>query len=86
MKEENKKYLEKFRDDLVTALFYDYSRQIPRQDLIEFERIEYEESGKVQNNNLTCSYCVLRLIKRLAKIYFKDYPDEVPDNQKDKKI
>ncbi len=80
MKNKNIKYLEKYEADLITGLFYDYTRQLPQSTLIEFHRIYEEESGNTMNMNYGCSTCILQLVRQLAKLYFKDNMDRLPED------
>lgn len=84
MKKTNIKYLKDFKDDMVTALFYNYTRQIPSSALREIDRIYTEETGKNLRTNFACSSCVLRLMRQTAIIYFKDFLDELPEELQDK--
>lgn len=86
MKNNNTKYLKNYEADLITALFYDYSRQLPQSTLMEIDRIYTEEAGKSLNTNYSCTACVLRLLKQTAKLYFNENTDKLPDNLKDKFI
>lgn len=79
MKKTNIKYLKDFKDDMITALFYSYTRQIPSSSLREIDRIYTEETGKNLRTNFACSSCVLRLMRQTAIIYFKDFLDELPE-------
>lgn len=84
MKSSNKKYVEKYRTEMITATFHQYVRNLPISVLREFERIAEEESGKTVKTNFGCSHCVLKLVKQVGKIYFKDYPDEIPEELKNR--
>ena len=86
MKTKNTKYLMTYEADMITALFYDYTRQLPQSTLIEIDRIYTEETGKTLRTNYSCTSCVLKLLKNIAKIYFGDNTDKLPDNLKDKFI
>lgn len=86
MKKQNIKYLKDYEADLITALFYDYTRQLPQSTLIEIDRIYTEETGKSLNTNYSCTTCCLRLLKQTAKLYFKENTDKLPDNLRDKFI
>ena len=79
MKKTNIKYLKDFKDDMITALFYSYTRQIPSSSLREIDRIYTEETGKNLKTNFACSSCVLRWLRQTAIIYFKDFLDELPE-------
>lgn len=86
MKKQNIKYLKDYEADLITALFYDYTRQLPQSTLIEIDRIYTEETGKSLNTNYSCTACCLRLLKQTAKLYFKENTDKLPDNLRDRFI
>lgn len=80
----NIKYLEKYEADLITGLFYDYTRQLPTSVLMDMDKIYTEESGKSLNTNFGCSACILKLIKQCARMYFKECPDRVPEDLRDR--
>lgn len=82
MKKENIEVLKKFETDMITAMLQNYSRPIPTSALMEIDRIYTEETGIVLNVNFSCSVCVLKLLKKMGKVYFKEV--EVPDKYKDK--
>lgn len=82
MKKSNVKYLKEYEADMITALFYDYTRQIPISALTEINRIYTEETGKILNTNYSCSNCVLKLLKQTAIFYFKENIDSLPENLK----
>lgn len=88
VQEENddKKFLDGYKNDFVTAVFFSYSRPISTEVLKKMESIYTANTKKELKINYTCSNCILRLMKTVGKWYFSMYPDEVPDNQKDKKI
>ena len=86
MKNNNTKYLKTYEADLITALFYDYTRQIPTSTLMEMDRIYTEETGKSLRTNYSCTGCILKLMKNTAKLYFKENTDKLPDDLKDKFI
>ena len=69
---------------MITALFHQYCRQIPTATLMEINRIYTEETGKTLNTNYSCSACILKLMKVIGKVYFKDNIDSLPDDLKDK--
>lgn len=84
MKTKNTKYLKDFEPDFITAIFHSYSRQIPTSTLMEIDRIYTEESGKSLRTNFSCSGCILKLIKQMGILYFKENIDRLPDDLKDK--
>ena len=84
MKKSNVKYLKDFEADMITSLFHSYCRQIPTSILMEINRIYTEETGKRLNTNYSCSVCILKLMKEIGKVYFKENIDCLPDDLKDK--
>ena len=84
MKKQNIKYLKEYETDMITALFHSYTRQIPTAVLMEIDRIYTEETGKTLKTNFSCSSCILKLMKSVGKLYFKDNIDNLPDDLKDK--
>lgn len=84
MKKQNVKYLKDFEKDMITALFHSYCRQIPTATLIEIDQIYIEETGKTLSTNFSCSACILKLMKAIGKVYFKDNIDSLPDDLKEK--
>jgi hypothetical protein len=80
MKKNNIKYLAKYEADLITGLFYDYVRQLPTSVLMDFDKLYTEESGKTLNTNFSCSACILKLVKQCSRLYFKELPDRVPED------
>lgn len=84
MKKGNIKYLKNYEQDMITALFHSYTRQIPQSTLIEMDRIYTEETGKTLRTNFSCSSCILKLMKSVGKLYFKENIDNLPDDLKDK--
>ena len=84
MKKQNIKYLKDYEQDMITAVFHSYTRQIPTATLMEIDRIYTEETGKTLKTNYSCTGCILKLLKNTAKIYFKENIDRLPDDLKDK--
>ena len=84
MKKQNIKYLKEYEQDMITSLFHSYTRQIPTATLMEIDRIYTEETGKSLRINFSCSSCILKLMKSVGKLYFKDNIDNLPDDLKDK--
>ena len=70
MKAYNKNKLKPFESNLYTALYQDYSRNLPTSVLNMMEQVMFDEAGWTQKTNLSCSHCVLRLLKAVAKLYF----------------
>lgn len=71
MKASNKKILSKYEQNLRTAYYSDYSRNMPRIAIEEIEKVVYDELGTSQTLNYNCSYCILKLLKQAGKIYFE---------------
>ena len=84
MKKQNIKYLKDYETDMITALFHSYTRQLPQSTLIEMDRIYTEETGKTLKTNFSCSGCILKLMRSVGKLYFKENIDSLPDDLKDK--
>lgn len=84
MKKQNVKYLKNYEQDMITSLFHSYCRQIPTSTLMEIDRIYTEETGKTLKTNFSCSGCILRLMRQMAIVYFKENIDSLPDDLKDK--
>ena len=84
MKKQNIKYLKDYEPDMITALFHSYCRQIPTATLMEIDRIYTEETGKTLSTNFSCSSCILKLMRSIGKLYFKENIDCLPDDLKDK--
>lgn len=72
MKAYNKNKLKPFENNLSTALYQDYSRNLPTSVLNMMEQIAYDEIPNWNiRTNMSCSHCVLRLLKAVAKLYFE---------------
>ena len=84
MKKGNIKYLKDYETDMITAMFHSYCRQIPTATLMEIDRIYVEETGKTLSTNFSCSSCILKLMRSVGKLYFKENIDCLPDDLKDK--
>lgn len=84
MKKQNVKYLKNYEQDMITSLFHSYCRQIPTSTLMEIDRIYTEETGKTLKTNFSCSSCILKMMKQMAIVYFKDNIDSLPDDLKEK--
>jgi len=52
--------------------------------LMEIDRIYTEETGKTLRTNFSCSGCILKLMRSIGKLYFKENIDCLPDDLKDK--
>ena len=70
MKAANKNKLKPYEANLRTAYYNDYSRNLPTAALNMMEQVMFDEAGWTQKTNLSCSHCVLRLLKAVAKLYF----------------
>lgn len=86
MKKSNEEYLKKYEQDLITALFYSYSRPIPTSALMEIESIITQENVNMPSINYSCSSCILKLLRMAAKVYFKEFPERVPEKLRNRKI
>lgn len=86
MKNKNKKYLEDYKNDMLTAVFYEYIKNLPGSALREIERIYEEETGESLNTNFSCGHCTLTLLSRMGKQYFSEYPEELPEDLQSKFI
>lgn len=86
MKKQNIKYLKEYEPDFITAMFHSYTRQIPTSTLMEIDRIYTEETGKSLRTNFSCSGCILKLIKQMGILYFKENTDRLPEELKDRFI
>lgn len=84
MKKNNTLFLQKYEADLITALFYDYTRQLPMAVLQEMNRIYEEETEKNLMTNFGCSNCIVHLVKQCAKIYFIAHMDRIPEKLRDR--
>ena len=71
MKAYNKNKLKPFETNLRTALEQDYSRNLPTAALNTIEQVVFDEIPNWnKRTNLSCSHCVLRLLKAAGKLYF----------------
>ena len=84
MKKQNVKYLKNYEADMITSLFHSYCRPIPTSTLMEIDRIYAEETGKTLKTNFSCSSCILKMMKQMAIVYFKENIDSLPDDLKEK--
>ena len=84
MKKSNSKFLKDYEADMITALFHSYTRQIPSSTLMEIDRIYTEETGKTLKTNFSCSNCILKLMKQIAIVYFKDNLDNLEEDLREK--
>lgn len=72
MKQNNKKLFDKYKDNLTTAYRADYSRNLPNYVVEQLAAAYEDETGYHISVNTSCGHCVLDLLKRCAKIYFKE--------------
>ena len=84
MKTKNQKYLKNFEADMITALFHSYTRLIPSSTLMELDRIYTEETGKTLKTNFSCSGCILKLMRQMAIVYFKDNLENLEEDLREK--
>lgn len=84
MKSKNQKFLKTFVPELVTAYFYDYTRQLPQSVLLQIQNILTEETGDTQNFNLSCGNCIVRMLKMAARMYFTENQEDIPDDLKNR--
>ena len=71
MKAYNKNKLKPFETNLRTALEQDYSRNLPTAALNTIEQVVFDEIPNWnKRTNMSCSHCVLRLLKAAGKLYF----------------
>lgn len=85
MKDENLKFLGTVEPELITSFWYNYSRNLPSATIRELDRIYTEETGTSLNTNFGCGNCILRLLKQCSRLYFKELPDRIPENLRDRK-
>lgn len=72
MKVQNRNKLRPYESNLRTAYYNDYSRNLPTSVLNMMEQIAYDEIPNWNiRTNMSCSHCVLRLLKTVAKLYFQ---------------
>ena len=72
MKAYNKNKLKPFESNLYTALYQDYSRNLPTSALNTIEQVVFDEIPNWnKRTNMSCSHCVLRLLKAAGKLYFQ---------------
>ena len=72
MKATNKNKLKPYETNLHTALYQDYSRNLPTSALNIIEQVVFDEiPGWNKRTNMSCSHCVLRLLKAAGKLYFQ---------------
>lgn len=86
MKESSETYLREYEQDMITSLFFSYSRPIPATALKEIWGILMDEGQSPESVNYGCSSCILRLLKSAGRFYFRTFPERVPEKYKDRKI
>lgn len=84
MKAKNKSYIRNYVVNLNTALFSNYSSALPSYVMNELKSIYTEETGETDTSNMNCSVCALGFLKRLAKVYFSEYPEDIETNYREK--
>ena len=85
MKVQNRNKLRPYEQNLYTALYQDYSRNLPTAALNMMEQVMFDEAGWTQKTNLSCSHCVLRLLKAVAKLYFQTPENKLQEGDKTSK-
>ena len=72
MKVQNRNKLRPFENNLRTAYYQDYSRNLPTSALNTIEQVVFDEIPNWnKRTNMSCSHCVLRLLKAAGKLYFQ---------------
>ena len=72
MKVQNRNKLRPFENNLRTAYYQDYSRNLPTSALNIIEQVVFDEiPGWNKRTNISCIHCVLRLLKAAGKLYFQ---------------
>ena len=72
MKAANKNKLKPYETNLRTAYYNDYSRNLPTSALNTIEQVVLDAiPGRNKRTNMSCSHCVLRLLKAAGKLYFQ---------------
>ena len=68
----NNNTLHPLESNLRTAYYNDYSRNLPTSALNTTEQVVFDEiPGWNKRTNMSCSHCVLRLLKAAGKLYFQ---------------
>lgn len=68
----DKSFLKKYEVNLKTAVYSDYSRNLPSAAVQRMEQIYYNETGKVLKTNTTCAHCVLKTLKEIGQWAFEN--------------
>ena len=72
MKTANKNKLKPYETNLRTAYYQDYSRNLPTSALNTIEQVVFDEIPNWnKRTNMSCSHCVLRLLKAAGRLYFQ---------------
>ena len=72
MKVQNRNKLRPFENNLRTAYYNNYSRNLPTSALNTIEQVVFDEIPNWnKRTNMSCSHCVLRLLKAAGKLYFQ---------------
>jgi hypothetical protein len=69
-------YLSQFEDRMRCALHSNYCRNIQRNDLLTIKEIYESLIGTTYKMSMSCSTCMLNLMKRIAVPYF-EYQNEL---------
>ena len=86
MKAVNKNKLKPYENNLRTALYQDYSRNLPTSALNTIEQVVFDEiPGWNKRTNMSCSHCVLRLLKAAGKLYFQTSENKLQSGDKTSK-
>lgn len=72
MTEEQYTYLKQFEDRFIRLKSSDYCASIKTKDLEEIKKIYEELSNRKFTGSLSCSSCVVKLLRKISKYYF-DY-------------
>ena len=72
MKVQNRNKLRPFENNLRTAYYNDYSRNLPTSALNTIEQVVFDEIPNWnKRTNMSCSHCILRLLKAAGKLSFQ---------------
>ena len=86
MKAVNRNKLRPFENNLRTALYQDYSRNLPTAALNTIEQVVFDEIPNWnKRTNMSCSHCVLRLLKAAGKLYFQTSENKLQNGDKTSK-
>lgn len=73
MKKEDKAFIMKYKKNIITAGKHDYTSVVPHYALSRLQEIYNEETNSNLNENLSCSACVLRLLKLIYKKIYVNF-------------